>query len=164
MTHSAIVQRRDMIGLLAYRPNRDIIGIAIMAALTIVSDTRVSEVQHRLERVGGGVANNAVLGCRQMVAGLSGTDVTVVTGHAIVKNPCMAEYCPGKGNCTEVTVHAILVVGTGRYVINGLARTDHIVVAGRAVHSDTGMIIGAGGKGARGMANTAIQQRRHVGI
>ena len=49
-----------------------------MAALTIASDPRVSEVQRRLERICGGVANDTVLGRRQMVAGLSATDVTVV--------------------------------------------------------------------------------------
>jgi len=53
-----------MIGLLVYRARGDIIGIAIVAALAIVSDTRVSEVQRRLERICGGVANDAVLDCR----------------------------------------------------------------------------------------------------
>lgn len=127
-----------------------------MAALTIASDTRVSEVQRRLERVCGGVANDAVLGCRQMVARHAGTDVTVVTGHAVVKNARVVEYCPGKGSCAEVAIGAILVVGDGRYVVNGLARTDHVVVASRATIIDIGMIIGAGAKCARGMANTAI--------
>jgi hypothetical protein len=32
--------------------------------LTIVNDTRVSEVQRRFERICGGVADDAVLGCR----------------------------------------------------------------------------------------------------
>jgi len=64
MTYSAIVQCRDMIRLLAYRTDRDKIGVAIMAALTIPADFGVSEVQRRLERVGGGVANDAILGCR----------------------------------------------------------------------------------------------------
>ena len=164
MTITAYRQRRDMIGLLVYRPHRDIIGVAIMAALTIASDPRVREVQSRLERFCGGVANDTVLGRRQMVAGLSGTDVTVVTGHAIVKNARVAEYCPGKGSCAEVAIDAILVVGDGRYVVNGLARTDHIVVASRAAIIDIGMIIGAGTKCARGVANTTIQKCRHMGI
>lgn len=99
-----------------------------------------------------------------MVGGLSGADVTVVTGHAIVENADVVEYCAAKGCCAEVAIDAILAVGTGRYVINGLARTDHVVVASRAAIIDIGMIIGAGGKRARGMAGTAIQQRRHVGI
>jgi hypothetical protein len=64
MTIRTIILCRDMIGLLVYGPNRNIIGIAIMAALTIVNDTRVSEVQRRFERICGGVADDAVLGCR----------------------------------------------------------------------------------------------------
>lgn len=162
VTHSAVVQRRNMMGLFVYRTHRDIIGIAIVAALTIVGDACVSEVQRRLERIGSGVANDAVLGCRQMVARRAGSDVTVVTGHAIVKYARVAENCPGKGSCTEVTVRAILIVGTGRYVINGFARTDHIVVARSAAANDTGMVIGTGGKRARGMANLAILGGRHV--
>ena len=99
-----------------------------------------------------------------MIGWLSGSDVTVVAGQAIVDNTRMAEYCAGKGNGAEVAIDAILVIGSGRYVINGLARTDYIIVAGRAVHGDTRMVIGARGKRARGMANTAIQCSRHVGI
>ena len=151
-----------MIGLLAYRPHRDISGITIMAALTIVVYAGVKEGLCRLERWRGGVANDAILGCRQMIYRLSGTDATVVTGYAIVNHTRVTEYCPGKGHCI-VTIHAILVVGSGRDVIDRLTRTDHVVVARGAVINDTGMIIGAGGKCPRRMANTTIQKRRHVG-
>lgn len=64
MTITADLERRDMIGLLVYRARGDIIGVAIVAALTIVGDTRVSKVQRRPERICGGVADDAVLGCR----------------------------------------------------------------------------------------------------
>lgn len=64
MTYSAIVQRRDMIGLLVYRTDRDIIGNATVAALTISGDTRVKKGLCWLERINGGVTNDAVLGCR----------------------------------------------------------------------------------------------------
>ncbi len=47
-------------------------------------------------------------------------------------------------------------------MINGLTRTDYIVVTGRAAGNDTGMIIGSGGKCARGMAKLAILGGRHV--
>lgn len=50
VTIRAIILCRDMIGLLVYGPNRNIIGIAIMAALTIASDFRVAEVRYRLKR------------------------------------------------------------------------------------------------------------------
>ena len=96
-----------------------------------------------------------------MIAGLPDTDITVVTGQAIVNHTHMVEYCPGKGH-RSVTGHAILVVGSGRDVIDRLTRTDHVVVARGAVINDTGMIIGAGGKCPRRMANTTIQKRRHV--
>lgn len=151
-----------MIGLLAYRADSDIIGIAIVAALTIVGDTRVKEGLCRLERWRGGVANDTVLGCRQMIYRLSGADGTVVTVCAIANHARMVKNCPGKGHCI-VTVRAILVVGSGRDVIDRLTRTDHVVVARGAVSNDTDMIIGAGGKCPRGMANTTIQKRRHVG-
>ncbi len=49
-----------------------------------------------------------------MVARHAGTDVTIVTGHAIVEHTRVAENCPAEGDCTEMTVRAILVVGTGR--------------------------------------------------
>ena len=156
------IQRRNMIGFLAYSPDCDISGIAIVAALTIVGDTRVKEGLCRLERWRGGVTNDAILGCWQMIYRLSGTDVTIVTGYAIVNHTRVTEYCPGKGHCI-VTIHAILVVGSGRDVIDRLTRTDHVVVARGAVSNDTDMIIGAGGKCPRGMANTTIQKRRHVG-
>lgn len=97
-----------------------------------------------------------------MICRLSGTDVTIVTGYTIVNHARMVKDCPGKGNCTEVTVSAVLVVGSSRYVIERLARADHVVVASRATISDTSMIIGAGGKSARGMANLAILGGRHV--
>lgn len=85
-----------------------------MAALTIVGDTRVKEGLCRFERRRGRVTDNAILGCRQMICRLPGTDGTVVTGYAIVNHTCMVENCPGKGNRAEVTVRAILVVGSGR--------------------------------------------------
>lgn len=99
-----------------------------------------------------------------MVCGLSGADVTVVTGRAIVENSGVVKYCPAKGSCAEVAIDTILVVGTGRYMIDGLACADHVVVASRAAIIDVGMIIGAGAECARSMAKTAIQKRWHVGI
>lgn len=114
VTIATYIQRRDMIGLLVDRADRDISGIAIMAALTIVAYIRVKEGLRRFERRRGRVTDNAILGCRQMICRLSGTDVTVVTGHTIVNHTCMVEYCPAKGNRAEVTVRTILVVGSGR--------------------------------------------------
>ncbi len=100
VTHAACIQCRDMIRLFSYGPNRNIIGTAIVTGLTIVADTRVREVKRRHERSRSRVANDAVLGCRDMISGLSGTDITVVTGHTIVENTHVAKNCPGKGRCT----------------------------------------------------------------
>ena len=58
------IHRRDVIQLPVDRADRYIIGIAIVAALTIVGDIRVKEGLCRLERRRGRVTNNAVLGCR----------------------------------------------------------------------------------------------------
>ena len=64
VTVGAIVQRWTMIGFLVYRPDRDVIGIAIVTALTIVGDTGVKEGLCWLERIAGGMANHTVMGCR----------------------------------------------------------------------------------------------------
>lgn len=166
VTITTYIQCRDVIQLLVDCADRDIIGIAIVAALTIVGDTRVKEGLCRLERIGGGVANDAILGGRQMIYRLSGTDGTVVTGYTIVKHTRMVKKCPGKGSCTEVTVRAILVVGSGRYVINGFTRTDYIVVTIRAqsggINITRTVVKDAGSKGTRGMANLAILGGRQV--
>lgn len=158
-------QCRDMINFLAYGTDRNVIRITIVAALTLGSDIGVKECLCRLEWFTGGVANDAVLGRRDMFCRFSGADVTVVTGNTIVGNSRVAENCAGKASGREVTVHAVLVVRSGRYVIYGLSRDDDVVVAGRAVNRDTGMIVGAGSKGARGMAVPAIVGcDRHVRI
>lgn len=63
-----------------------------------------------------------------------------------------------------MAIDAILGVGIGRYVIKELTDANPVVMTGVAAAINTSMIIGPGGKRARGMASTAIQQRRHVGI
>lgn len=64
MTVTADLECRDMIGLFVDRPRGNIIGVAIVAVLTIIGDPRVSKVQRRPERICSGVANDAVLTCR----------------------------------------------------------------------------------------------------
>jgi len=63
-----------------------------------------------------------------------------------------------------MAIDAILSIGIGWYVIKEFTDANPVVVTGVATEINTSMIIGAGGKRARGMANTAIQQRRHVSI
>ena len=59
-----------------------------------------------------------------------------------------------------MTVRAILVVGSGRDVIDRLTRTNHVVVAiraqGRGVDVARPVVKDTGSKGTRGMANLAI--------
>ena len=62
------------------------------------------------------------------------------------------------------SIGAVLVNGTGRYVVREFTHTDYIVVARITVISDVKMTIGASAKGSRGMASTAILSGRHVGI
>ena len=85
MTISAHVHRRDMIRNLAYRSDGNIIAVAVMAGFTIAVDTRVIEVQRVPERCRtatnrrGHVTERTVLGRRQMIYYLAGTDYTVMT-------------------------------------------------------------------------------------
>ena len=100
VAYAALTQRWNMIELLADGPSRNIIGIAIVATLTIVSDTRVKEGLRWLKRIAGGVANDAILGCRNVTSRFSSRDATVVTRQAIIENARMVKNCPAKGSCT----------------------------------------------------------------
>lgn len=85
MTISAHVHRRDMIRNLAYCTDGNIIAVAVMAGFTIAVDTRVIEVQRVLERCRtaanrrGHVTERTVLGRRQVIYYLTGTDYTIMT-------------------------------------------------------------------------------------
>ncbi len=94
---------------------------------------------------------------------LPNTDLTVMTGHAIVGNAHVAKRCISKVG--DVMANgAILVVRRGRYVVQKLAHTNPAVVARSTVSDDTKMVIGACAKGAGSMANTTILTGRHVCI
>ena len=120
-----------------------------MAGLTIVANARVREVNCRREWCRGRVANDTVLGCRNMNCRFTDGDIRVVAGHAIVEDTSVTKNCPAKSRCIEVTVRTILIGGIGRYVVSRLARDDYVVVTIRAVIGDSGMIIGTSGKSAR---------------
>jgi len=55
-----------------------------------------------------------------------------------------------------MTNGAILITGSGRYVIRQFTHSNYIVVTQSTVCDNTGMVIGASAKGARGMAVTTI--------
>jgi len=110
----------------------------------------------------GSVAGRTVLVRRYMTNRLTNTDITVMAGQAV------AGICAGvvKRHSSKVggvmTNGAVLVVGTGRYVIRQFTDTNHIIVAGVAATSNTGMVIGASTKGTRGVTNTTVLSGRHV--
>ena len=105
-----------MTGGFSYGADRNIICTSIMAAFTFISDACVSEVYRWFERCSGTVTNNTVLVCRQMSKGLSGTDVSVMAGGAIVHDAHVTECCISKV-AGVMTVGAVLVIWTGWYVI-----------------------------------------------
>jgi hypothetical protein len=148
-----------MIRRLGYGSNQHIIGIAIMAAFTVVSDARVNEALCRFERRSCAVAYITILLRRYMFDRHPGTDHTIMTGRAIA-----AIYTRVvKRRISKVRdVMAHGAIRSGWHVINVLTNIDHIVVAGFTVISDTDMIKAAGSKGARGVTNTAIFSSRHV--
>lgn len=75
----------------------------------------------------------------------------------------MDEHRPGKIiEFDDVTRRAILVVGNGWDMVSGLARADHIVVAGRATANNAVMIIEARGESARRVTDMTILGGWHV--
>ena len=67
----------------------------------------------------------------------------------------MVKYHAGKGKGV-MAIDAILVSGIGRYVVQQLAHTDHVVVAGSTATIDTGMVIGTRAECTSAMAIHAI--------
>jgi len=110
------------------------------------------------------VAGRTVLLRRYMTQRLAFADITVMTGQAVA-GICAGMIKRRTGKAAGVmTYGAILVVGTGRYVIRQFTDTNHIIVAGvTATHERrAGMVKGASGKGTRGVTNTTVFSSRHV--
>ncbi len=105
------------------------------------------------------VTRGAIQGRRQMIDGFSNTDHTVMARRAVIGvDPYVIEH-------RIAEIRSVVTHGTirrGWQVIGELADIDDIVVARRAAVDDTGMIIGATGKGARVVTDTAILDGRHV--
>ncbi len=111
------------------------VGIATMARFAIVSDVHVSKVWCILEcaaiDVTGRVTDRTILSCRQVANCLTGGDITVMTRHAVIRDAHMIKRCRYKTRGYVAGI-AFLINGIGRNVINELARSDLIIVAGRA--------------------------------
>lgn len=98
-----------------------------------------------------------------MSARLSSTDVTIMTGLAIVSNTRVIERRPRKVRGVEMASVAIKE-WISLYVIRQFTHTYYIVVARVAAsHKRSSIMIkAAGGKRARAVANTTIFSGRHV--
>ena len=144
VAHDAFTQCRNMIGYLAYGPDRNIIWIAAMAGFALCRDPHVAKVRRWLERCGGTVADIAILVGRQMSRWFAvecvtrRAEVTIMAGRAVVGIYAQVVKRRDRkarmhNTQSAVTIGAILVrTERRRKVIKELSNTDHIVVAVRA--------------------------------
>ena len=87
-----------MIRQLAYSANGNMVGIATMARFAITRDTCVNVlcVFEWLRAGANGrisVADITVLVCRQVIKCFAGTDITVMTRHAVTHISSMIKRC-----------------------------------------------------------------------
>jgi len=158
VTLTALSLRRDMIYLLGRCNTRVMAGCTITAHNNRIMNKSAGECN----KGAGNVARGAIQARRYMANRLATTDRTVMAGRAIAGYAHVVKRRISKIGGVMAN-GAILVVRSGRYVIREFTHTNPIVMARRAAASnDTGMIIGAGAKGTRGMTNLAILGGRHV--
>ena len=123
VTLIALLLCRDMIDLFVYSDN------AIVTRGADVRHIRIQVIKHpsgKVDEVGDDVTIRTVTGCRHVIPALSWSDVAVMAQRAIAGvNAGVIEYRSDKriGGVTVTTIIA------GRYVIDVLARSDHIIVA-----------------------------------
>ena len=153
VTLTAFSLCRDVINLFGHCDTRVMAGCTITAHDIQIMYKCASECT---KAVIDGVAIIAILVGRYMINSFATADSTVMAGQAVT------------GICARVVKHriskvdgvmthgAILVTGSGRYMIREFTHTNHIVVARITVSDNTGMVIGTRAKGAQGMAVTTI--------
>lgn len=105
------------------------------------------------------MTHTAIIQGRNMINCFTGRDDAVMAGCAVADNTHMVKRYLGKDNGAGVADRTILC---GWQMISGKSGTDDAIVTGCTVADDAGMIIHTGGKGARGMTNTAILRGGHV--
>ena len=162
MTGAAFNLCRDVINLLRQCYTRAVAGCTIVYHNSRVMDKTACECTKAV--VDHIMAGRTVLFRRDMTHRLACADITVMAGQAVAGiGACVVKRHIGKVGGV-MAYGAVLVVGTGRYVIRQFTSTNHIVMTGvTATHERrAGMIKGASGKGARGVTNTAIFSGRHV--
>ena len=106
-------------------------------------------------RGGAIMADRTVLRGGHMVRRFTLADGTVMAGGTVVDNAAVGECCPHKGS-RIMAVGTVLVIRISRDMIRQLANTDAVIVTAITATAHPGMVIGAGGKSARGMTETAI--------
>ena len=87
-----------MIRQLAYGANGNIIRVAAMAGFAITSDTCVNVLCVTEWRWAGAdscisVADRTILICRQVINCLAGTDIAIMTRHAVIRDFSMIKCC-----------------------------------------------------------------------
>ena len=160
MTGAAFNLCRDVINLLRRCNTRVVTGRAIAVHNSRVMHKSASECTKAV--VDSVVAGRTVLVRRYMTQRLAFADITVMAGQAVAGIGAGVVKRRSSKVGGVMANSAVLVVGTGRYVIRQFTHTDHIVVAGVTATIDTGMVIGTSGKGARGVTNTTVLTGRHV--
>ena len=160
MTGAAFNLCRDVINLLRRCNTRVVTGRAIAVHNSRVMHKSASECTKAV--VDSVVAGRTVLVRRYMTQRLAFADITVMAGQAVAGIGAGVVKRRSSKVGDVMANGAVLVVGTGRYVIRQFTHTDHIVVAGVTATIDTGMVIGTSGKGARGVTNITVLTGRHV--
>ena len=159
MTDAAFILCRDVINLLGRCNTGVMAGCAIAAYYVRVMDKSARECT---KAVVDSVTRRAVQVGRYMTERLACADITVMAGQAVAGIcTCVVKRHTSKFGGVMAN-STILVVGTGRYVIRQFTDTNRVVVACVTATGDTGMVISASGKGARGVTNTTILSGRHV--
>ena len=136
-------------------------GRAIVVHYVCVMDKSVRE---STKAVVDSVARSTVQLRCYMTERLAFADIAVMAGKAVA-GICagMVKHHTGKVGGVMAS-GAVLIVGTGWYVVGEFTDTNHIIVAGvTATHErSSDMLKGASAKGARAVTNTTILSGRHV--
>jgi len=145
-----------MINLLRRCNTRVMAGRTVIAHYIIIMEKSARECN----KGAGTVARRAIqVGLYQiglyMTNRLATTDRAIMAGLAIAAYPHVAKRCSSKVGGVMAN-GAILVVGSGRYVVQELTYTNPAVVARITVSDLTKMVIGARAKSPQGMAVATI--------
>ena len=137
-------------------PNQNIIGIAVMAGFTVVSDARVNETLCRVERRSGNVAHITILLRWYMCARLSSTDHIVVAGFTVINNTDMIEDTSAKGTRGVAGTAILSCLHVVQWFTARFSGNTSVTAGCCAIIYDTGMIKRRAEKATACMTDTAI--------